>query len=82
LTGELLGAGVGFFITGDLPAISWRAAFLILAFPAFALAWQVHLLPEPARGGATSLAVGPTRSKPELHVRMTAAHRLRRPGQC
>lgn len=52
LAGELLGAGVGFFITGDVAAISWRAAFLILAFPAFFLAWQVRRLPEPARGGA------------------------------
>lgn len=52
LAGELLGAGIGFFITGDVAAISWRAAFLVLAFPAFALAWQIRRLPEPARGGS------------------------------
>src|SRR5579875_1219121 len=27
LTGELLGAGAGFAITGDIAALSWRAAF-------------------------------------------------------
>ena len=31
LTGELLGAGVGFAVTGDIAALSWRLAFVILA---------------------------------------------------
>ncbi len=56
LTGELLGAGFGFAVTGDIAALSWRAAFLILALPAFALAWVVFRLPEPARGGGGVLA--------------------------
>jgi MFS family permease len=60
LGGELIGAGVGFFITGDVAAISWRAAFVVLAIPAFALAWQVRKLPEPARGGASHLMPGST----------------------
>ena len=51
LAGELLGAGVGFAVTGDIAALSWRAAFVILALPAFVLAWLVWRLPEPARGG-------------------------------
>jgi MFS family permease len=51
LTGELAGAGVGFAVTGDIAALSWRAAFIILALPAFVLAWLVFRLPEPARGG-------------------------------
>jgi len=51
LTGELLGAGFGFAVTGDIAALSWRAAFVILALPAFALAWLVFMLPEPRRGG-------------------------------
>ena len=50
LTGEMIGAGVGFAVTGDVAALSWRAAFLILAIPAFALAWFVFQLPEPQRG--------------------------------
>jgi MFS family permease len=55
LTGELLGAGVGFAVTGDLAALSWRAAFVLLALPAFVLAWYVLRLPEPVRGGRTPL---------------------------
>lgn len=56
LAGELLGAGFGFAVTGDIAALSWRAAFVILALPAFALAWFVLRLREPARGGRDVLA--------------------------
>ncbi len=59
LTGELVGAGVGFAITGDIAALSWRAAFVILAIPAFALAYLVLRLPEPARGGQGALSLDP-----------------------
>jgi MFS family permease len=55
LAGELAGAGVGFAITGDIAALSWRAAFVLLALPAFALAWLMFRLPEPARGGSDVL---------------------------
>src|SRR5919202_67643 len=63
LAGELAGAGVGFAVTGDIAALSWRAAFVILALPAFVLAWLVFRLHEPARGGADAL-VHPT-ARPE-----------------
>src|SRR3984893_791182 len=46
LTGELVGAGIGFAVTGDIAALSWRAAFLILAIPAVFLAWVVFHPPE------------------------------------
>jgi MFS family permease len=59
LTGELAGAGVGFSVTGDIAALSWRAAFIVLAVPAFLLAWLVFRLPEPARGGQGVLAPEP-----------------------
>ena len=59
LTGELLGAGVGFAVTGDIAALSWRAAFVILALPAFALAWFIFKVPEPARGGSGALRPEP-----------------------
>jgi predicted MFS family arabinose efflux permease len=56
LAGELLGAGIGFGVTGDIAALSWRAAFVVLALPAFALAWFVFHMPEPERGGAAAEA--------------------------
>jgi MFS family permease len=55
LTGELLGAGLGFAVTGDIASLSWRAAFVILAIPAFFLARYVFALPEPVRGGSHPL---------------------------
>jgi predicted MFS family arabinose efflux permease len=55
LAGELVGAGFGFAVTGDIAALSWRAAFVILALPAFVLAWLVFRLPEPKRGGRDAL---------------------------
>ena len=55
LAGELAGAGVGFTVTGDIAALSWRAAFVLLALPAFVLAWYVLRLPEPQRGGRNPL---------------------------
>jgi MFS family permease len=58
LTGELLGAGLGFAVTGDVAALSWRLAFLLLAIPAFVLAWAVLKLPEPVRGGRAPLLPG------------------------
>ncbi|HZT54405.1 MAG TPA: MFS transporter [Gaiellaceae bacterium] len=56
LAGEYLGAGVGFAVTGNIAALSWRAAFVILALPAFALAVAVWRLAEPERGGRGVLA--------------------------
>jgi MFS family permease len=61
LAGELIGAGAGFMITGDAADISWRMAFVVLALPTAPLAWALGHLPEPARGGSTSLRPGATR---------------------
>jgi predicted MFS family arabinose efflux permease len=60
LTGELLGTGIGFVISGDLAAaLSWRAGFAWLAAPSLLLAWALgRWLPEPARGGASRLEEG------------------------
>jgi MFS family permease len=78
LTGELVGAGIGFAVTGDIAALSWRAAFILLALPAFVLAWFVLRLPEPTRGalaplradghpaGAAGTAGDPTLGDPTL----------------
>jgi MFS family permease len=55
LAGELVGSGIGFAVTGEFAALSWRAAFVILALPAFVLAWFVLRLSEPPRGRQASL---------------------------
>jgi MFS family permease len=55
--GELIGAGFGFLISGEIAAVlSWRWSFWILCVPGFALAiglWRG--IEEPARGGASRL---------------------------
>src|SRR5690348_10645918 len=56
LAGEYVGAGIGFAITGNVAALSWRASFVILALPAFVLALVVWRLREPERGGKGVLA--------------------------
>jgi MFS family permease len=56
LAGEYVGAGIGFAVTGNVSTLSWRAAFVILALPAFALAVAVWRLREPERGGKGVLA--------------------------
>jgi MFS family permease len=72
LTGELLGAGLGFAFTGEIAALSWRLAFVILAIPAFAIAWAVFHLPEPLRGGRGALAPEPG-TRPWLAAQRTDA---------
>ena len=62
LSGELLGAGFGFLISGELASLaSWRWSFYALAAPSFLVAFALwRWLPEPARGGASQLAAGAT----------------------
>src|ERR671935_1578346 len=55
ISGELVGAAIGFAVTGGVAPLSLRAAFGILALPAFALALLVLRLPEPVRGGTQPL---------------------------
>ena len=82
LAGEVVGAGFGFAVTGDIATLSWRAAFVVLALPAFALAWLVFRLPEPARGGREPLVAPnakPTVAEPGGDVdQATDAQRLAR----
>jgi MFS family permease len=55
LSGELLGAGLGFMISGQLALLSWRAPFAALALPSAVVWWLVHRLQEPARDGSDRL---------------------------
>ena len=65
LSGEFIGAAIGFSVTGGIATLSWRAAFVILALPAFVLAWLIFKLPEPARGGTSPLLSGGVEQAPE-----------------
>ncbi|HET7309866.1 MAG TPA: MFS transporter [Mycobacteriales bacterium] len=58
LTGELVGAGIGFTVAGSAASISWRAPFLVLSLPAVALALLLWRLPEPGRAGRGQLTPG------------------------
>jgi MFS family permease len=71
LAGELVGAGFGFAVTGDVAALSWRAAFVILALPAFFLAWATFRLREPRRTDEVE-------SEEDLHSSHTDAQQLAR----
>jgi predicted MFS family arabinose efflux permease len=68
LTGELVGVGFGFVVTGDVAVFSWRAAFVVLAVPAFLLAWLVARLPEPKRGGGDAAEAGMSLAEAARHV--------------
>jgi MFS family permease len=73
LGGEILGAAVGFIVTGSIAsAIGWRAAFVLLAIPGFFLARELwRTVPEPHRGGQSRLEPG-TASLAEAHAAAAA----------
>lgn len=60
LGGELVGTGVGFFISGEISArFGWRIPFWVMAALGAAVFWAVwKLLPEPARGGQSWIGEG------------------------
>ncbi|MGH8162180.1 MAG: MFS transporter [Gammaproteobacteria bacterium] len=60
LTGELLGVAFGFLMSGSVADFfTWRTPFWILAAIGLALAVALYvLLPEPARGGQSRIALG------------------------
>jgi predicted MFS family arabinose efflux permease len=74
LAGEFLGAGVGFAVTGNIAALSWRAAFVFLALPAFALAVAVWRLREPERGGRGVLAIEYGKAPPQAEAAAEGLH--------
>ena len=62
LTGEIAGTAVGFVLCGTIAsAISWQAAFWVLAIPGLFLARSLwRTVPEPLRGGQSRLERGTT----------------------
>lgn len=52
IAGELVGMGIGFFISGEASTlINWHWSFYVMAVPAIVLVWVIwRFLPEPERG--------------------------------
>jgi MFS family permease len=52
LSGELIGTGIGFFISGEVSSLAnWHWSFYAMAVPSLAIGWLVwRFLPEPERG--------------------------------
>lgn len=89
LTGDLLGAGGGLLVSGDVGgATSWRIGFIILTVPTLALAWVIRrYLPEPDRNGRSRIQEGDRRIKRASETsgascgdQWSAATRNRNPG--
>jgi predicted MFS family arabinose efflux permease len=60
VAGELIGIGIGFFISGEVSAFSnWRWSFVVMAAPAVLLVWVLwRFLPEPERGSQEGFSAG------------------------
>jgi MFS family permease len=60
LTGEIIGAGLGFILAGEITAVlSWRWGFWSLVLPGAVVAWMIlRRLPEPHRGGPSRIPAG------------------------
>ncbi|MGN6168246.1 MAG: MFS transporter [Solirubrobacteraceae bacterium] len=83
LTGELVGAGIGVVVGGDLAsALSWRYGFGWLALPGLLLAAAIwKLLVEPARGGQSRLEPGARRLVEAKGAEHDAARDRTRPDE-
>src|SRR5579885_1019407 len=60
IAGELIGMGIGFFISGEASTlINWHWSFYAMAVPAIALVWVIwRFLPEPERGSQSWIMEG------------------------
>ena len=60
ISGELIGVAIGFLMSGNVAALSWRAPFIVLAMLGLLLAYFIaRKLPEPRRGGRGRLQEDP-----------------------
>lgn len=65
LADEQVGTGAGLLVAGGASiVVSWRLSFVLVGALALAVAWLLHGLPEPARGGASKLPAGQERILP------------------
>jgi len=60
IAGELVGMGIGFFISGEASTLlNWHWSFYAMAVPPIALVWVIwRFLPEPARGTQSWISEG------------------------
>ena len=60
IAGELVGMGIGFFISGEASTLlNWHWSFFAMAVPATALVWVIwRFLPEPERGSQSWITEG------------------------
>lgn len=60
IAGELVGMGIGFFVSGEASTlINWHWSFYAMAVPAIALVWVIwRFLPEPERGSQSWIGEG------------------------
>ena len=65
LADEQVGTGAGLLVAGGASiVVSWHPSFVLFGALALAVAWLLHGLPEPARGGASRLPAGQERILP------------------
>lgn len=71
LSGELVGAGIGFLVAGNIAGlVSWRGSFGLLALAGLVLAWVVwRRLPEPERASQGPLDWKPGKGLAQRVVR-------------
>lgn len=60
IAGELIGMGIGFFVSGEASTLlDWRWSFYAMAVPAGVLVWVIwRFLPEPERGSQRWITEG------------------------
>lgn len=77
LSGELVGIGFGFVLSGEISSLAdWRWSLWIMAIPGAIIAWVIwRFLPEPARGGQSWIQFGQeeVRSREDLAQEGTPA---------
>lgn len=79
LAGELVGAGLGLIVSGNVAgALSWHESFYALAVPGLALAWCLwRWLPEPARMEQAWLETPGSDDEQSVAQEAVAARRIR-----
>ena len=77
IAGELVGMGIGFFISGEASTLlNWHWSFYAMAVPPIALVWVIwRFLPEPERGTQSWIMEG--EEDPEAASRPASQHSKR-----